>query len=234
MDKSTFIIVGHRGAAGLAPENTLASIRAALNKVIKYMEVDIQRSSDGVLVLMHDKTVNRTTNGKGKVANLSWRALQALDAGTKFSSEFSNEKIPSLESALALISQTDATLIIEVKHPNRFPGIVDELNNIIQLQNASSHVLVMSFNTKFLLELAEIKPNFPIGCIYLYPPHHTAPELQVSKFVSVNWLSAYFFPKRLRRLKEQGITVWAWTVNNSKLKHAIMKLGLNGIVTDFP
>ena len=113
------IMISHRGAAGLAPENTLASIREAIGQGAQFIEVDVQRSADGVLVLMHDRTVNRTTDGRGTIRELTWDEISELDAGSSFSPEFTGEPVPSLDSVLGLIRKSPVNLVLEAKNPGR-------------------------------------------------------------------------------------------------------------------
>ena len=230
---SEFTVIGHRGSAGLAPENTLASIRLALSKGVRYVEIDLQRSKDGVLMIMHDRSVNRTTNGRGAVSELTWSQLQALDAGSWFSPELPCELIPNLESALKLVHQAGAVLIVEVKYPQLYPGLAKELDTLIHNIDASKNVLVMSFNRGFMKELSELNPDYPLGCLYVVPPHPKSVELSYASYVSVFWRLAFLFPNRLRQLRAQGITTWAWTINRPDHIHQARKQGFNGVVTDF-
>jgi len=95
-------VIAHRGGTALAPENTLAASRRAIELGVDYVEIDVRATRDGHLVLMHDRTVNRTTNGSGAVADLELSAIRALDAGTRFSPRFAGERVPTLGEALAL------------------------------------------------------------------------------------------------------------------------------------
>jgi len=95
-------VIAHRGGTALAPENTLAAFRRAIELGVDYVEIDVRVTKDGRFVLMHDRTVDRTTNGFGTVADLDFEALRALDAGSKFSPRFAGEKVPTLDEALAL------------------------------------------------------------------------------------------------------------------------------------
>src|SRR4051812_30983838 len=95
--KHPIAVIGHRGGRALAPENTLAAFRNAIRLGADYVEVDIRETSDGELVLMHDRTVDRTTNGKGAVKDLDFATIRALDAGSKFAPQYAGEKVPTLE-----------------------------------------------------------------------------------------------------------------------------------------
>jgi glycerophosphoryl diester phosphodiesterase len=108
------LIIGHRGAAGLAPENTLASIEKALSLGVDRIEIDIHQTKDNVLVVIHDETLERTTNGKGKIKDLTYREILKYSAGAKFSPACENEKVPTLAEVLDLIDGK-SQLLIELK-----------------------------------------------------------------------------------------------------------------------
>ncbi len=234
MDTNSHIIIGHRGAAGLAPENTLAAIRIAIANGISYVEVDVQRTRDGALVLMHDHNVDRTTNGRGKLAELDWPELQKLDAGIKFSKVYLGEGVPRLDHVLELAKEAGIIIVIEAKNPNLFPGLAAQLNKLIESHGAEQHVILMSFDLIFMHQLASLKPNYPLGCIYYLPPTLESSELSFSKFISVHWLSAYLFPQRLKGLQVRGLSTWAWTINRKNwfVQRIVQKF--NGIISDFP
>ena len=111
------ITIAHRGYAAMAPENTLSSIEAALRAGATTIEVDIQMTADGKIVLMHDRTVDRTTDGSGQISDLTWEYVATLDAGSWFGDDYAGEPIPRIHQALASVMRADVTLAIEVKHP---------------------------------------------------------------------------------------------------------------------
>lgn len=108
-------IIGHRGACGLAPENTVASFRKAAELGVRWVEFDVHLSADGVPVVIHDDTVNRTTSGRGKVAKLTLGELQALDAGCWFQPRFQGERVPTLEAIVALLGKLGMGAVVEIK-----------------------------------------------------------------------------------------------------------------------
>ncbi|NMR95157.1 glycerophosphoryl diester phosphodiesterase, partial [Vibrio parahaemolyticus] len=112
------LLIGHRGVAGSYPENTKISIQAAIDLGLKWVEVDIQPTKDNVLVVCHDHTVNRCSNGQGRVDELTLEELKALDFGSWFSTDFSGEKILTLDELLTLATENKLNLNIEVKVDN--------------------------------------------------------------------------------------------------------------------
>ncbi|KAB2854067.1 MAG: glycerophosphodiester phosphodiesterase, partial [Anaerolineae bacterium] len=122
MSKKPFV-VGHRGASGLAPENTLPALEAGIAAGANLVEVDVQRTTDGVLIIFHDDSLERLTNGKGVVAQKSLAELKALDAGSHFSPQYAGTTLPTLDEALALVMSKGKHLVIEAKSPADFPGM---------------------------------------------------------------------------------------------------------------
>src|SRR5215208_4237927 len=120
-------IIAHRGGSLEAPENTLASFKHAVDVGAKFVELDVQMSSDGVLVIIHDETLDRTTTGSGPVANLTFDELQTFDAGVKKGEQYTGEKIPTLREVLDLCIAAGVGVVIELKSPDLYPGMVEKV-----------------------------------------------------------------------------------------------------------
>lgn len=223
-------IIAHRGASGLAPENTLVAVQEAINLGAYYIEVDVQRSSDRILLLMHDKTINRTTNGQGKVSELSWESLGKLDAGNYFSSEFIGTTIPSLESVLNLIKDNDVNLVIEIKNPHLYPGIEQEIAEIINNHAMSEKVILVSFDYESLQITYRSIPDTLPGFINIYP--FSVPHINDNQLILVFWLSILLDPTLIPRMHAKDYKVWAWTANSPQLMKLLVWLGVDGIATD--
>ena len=144
------ILIGHRGLASSAPENTIEGVKYAIENGIPYVEIDIQRSADGVLLLLHDTTVNRTTNGKGKIGQLNWEYIKSLDAGIQHSRNFKNVRIPDFDSVLSYVSQTEGNLVIEAKNPALYPGIENQILKDLHKYGMHDRVILISFNHNWL------------------------------------------------------------------------------------
>lgn len=225
-------LIAHRGASGLAPENTLAAIHAGFTYGAPMVEVDVQRSADGRLLLMHDLTVDRTTNGHGAVADLTWAEIQALDAGSHFSFRFAGEPAPSLEAALELAQADGVTLMIEVKDPERYPGLATNLIETIDRLAAPAQVLVISFDHDWIVEFQRQAPHIPVGFLAYWAG--SVPRVPAGQVVSVFWGSVLLDPTLAPRLHEAGYEVIVFTVNHPQLMRWLLWLGVDGIVTDYP
>jgi glycerophosphoryl diester phosphodiesterase len=228
------VVISHRGAAGLAPENTLAALREAINQGVGLVEVDVHRTADGVLVLMHDETVDRTTDGTGAVRGLTWDEISKLDAGSHFSPKFAGESVPSLDSALELIAEWPVTLVLEVKNPHLYPGIEQQILEAVKRFDASDRVIVMSFDHGWLERFKENKlaSDITIGLISWLPCNMA--QIASTRVVSVYWPSVLLPPTSVRRIHNQGYQVWVWTVNDTRLMRLLVWLGVDGIITDRP
>ncbi len=214
--------IGHRGAAGHAPENTLAAIRSGIALGCDFVELDVQSTRDGRLVLMHDLLVDRTTNGSGLVSELTWEELQLLDAGT-------GERVPSLEAALAAASG-HAGVILEAKTR----GIGPAMHRAVQASAFPSPVIYASFQHADVLEISRIDPLVRTKVLIEWVPvsgpafaHEAQAALVGLSFASA---SAAF----IAALHGAGLEVLLYTVNEPKLIRTAIQLGADGIISDYP
>jgi glycerophosphoryl diester phosphodiesterase len=219
------IRIGHRGAAGHAPENTLAAIRTGISLGSDFVEVDVQSTLDGRLVLMHDTLVDRTTNGTGLVSSLTWEQLQRLDAGH-------GERIPSLEAALTAASG-HAGIILEAKTP----GIGPAIHRAVRASAFSGPVVYASFLHADILEISQIDPLARtmalIECIPLAGVAF-ARDANAS-LVGLSYDSAdSATPEFIATLHEAGLEVLLYTVNEPSLIRRAIEIGADGIISDNP
>ncbi len=209
------LVIGHRGAKALAAENTLEGIRTAARCRADWVEVDVRLSGDGSLVLMHDETVDRTTNGKGLIEDLSLEEIKALDAG--------GQQVPTLAEAFAAAKGLSMALVVEMKEE----GLEDLVVEILE----GSSSMVTSFYHSSLREIKELS-NLRTGIIIS--------ALPVKPVELALWAGAdAIFPKRVnpRLFKEahrHGLSVYPWTVNTKEEASWLLRLGADGLVTDDP
>src|ERR1700681_951143 len=158
-------IIGHRGASGHAPENTLAAFKRALAQGATFIETDLQLSRDSRFVAIHDDTVNRTTNGQGKVHDLSLAELRRLDAGSWFGSEFTGERIPTLEEILEFSKKHDVVFYLELKPSGSWGG---EHTLVAALRESGEipRTVVISFDIAILASLRKLEPTLMTGVLY--------------------------------------------------------------------
>ncbi len=224
--------VAHRGGAGLAPENTLAAVSEAIRRDVKSIEVDVQRTSDGVLVIVHDTTVERTTNGKGIVGELTWEEINHLDAGSHFSPNFASERIPTLDNILEMITEKNVTLLLEAKSPKSYHGIETQIAEAIQRLEAKDRVVVISFDHEWLRRFQEVVPDVRLGWLSWWMGK--GPQSPIYVTANVHWTSIIIDPTLVRRVHDKGYEIVVWTVNDPWLMRVMLWLGVDGITTDRP
>ena len=225
-------VTGHRGAAGHAPENTLASIRKALEMGADRIEIDVQQSKDGVVVIMHDKTLKRTTNGKGYVRNKTFAELSALVAPAEFAASFPNEKIPTLEEALILINGK-AKFVIEIKDGNAYyPDIEQHIVDLIHQYKAEKWCIVHSFNDAALKKVHELDANIPLHKLFVAGLGRDLAKWDYVQEFSVN--EHFATKKMIEKVHKLGKKINVWTVNDKAKMETLVKMGIDGIISNFP
>lgn len=217
--------VAHRGWSGSAPENTLAAIRLALNdEAIEMIEVDVQLTKDAVPVLMHDFTLERTTNGTGMVRDYTFEELQQLDAGSWFDPQFSGEKIPTLEEVLQL-TKGRVILNIELKKM----GLVDDaleqkVVTLIQKHNMHADVVVTSFNHWAVKEVKQLDPQVKVGIIVYGQPTLIVEQMEEVGADVLALAYPYLNDELIKQVLSHEKEVVSWTVDELDLMQRIANL----------
>lgn len=217
-----FLRIGHRGAAGHAPENTLASLERAIALGADLVEFDVRRSADGALVLLHDPTVDRTTNGKGKVEALPLRKLRSLDARN-------GERIPLLEEALACLSGR-AGAMIEMK----VPGIAAEVSRVVQISRFQGPVIFASFIHQELRVVRKVKNQSDILALFEKMPPNPGFLMNALQATHAGLALKIVSPGSVRRFQAMGIRVFVFTVDEPEDINRMRSLGVEGIISNFP
>jgi glycerophosphoryl diester phosphodiesterase len=214
--------IGHRGAAGHAPENTLAAIKMGISLGVDYVELDVQRARDGGLVLMHDKFVERTTDGTGSVAQLNSLELRRLDAGD-------GERVPLLSEALAA-----ATGHVGIVLESITPGIGPEIQRAVAEFHFEGSVIFSSFVHTDLLAIGKIDPSaMRMALLEGIPVSMTrfALEARASHVgLSIDSVTTDF----VKALHEAGLQVFVYTVNDPRLVELAKQIGVDGVISDRP
>ncbi len=231
-------IFAHRGAKSVAPENTLPAFQAALEMGVDGIELDVQLSKDGVLVVMHNFTVDETTDGHGNVGDFTAAELARLDAGSHFSPDFAGVGVPTLEQVLDLVAGR-CRLNVEIKSRDPLGGDeADVLAALIRRRNLYDQVLVSSFNPIALIKLRLLDPAVPLALLYYGRP--------LPSFLAQVWRSPAMRPQALHphhplvdaELIALARTIPAqvntWTVNDVDEARRLAALGVDAIMSDVP
>jgi len=227
------LVIGHRGASGHAPENTLAAFRKAVALGATFIETDLQLSRDAHFVAIHDPTVNRTTNGKGSVHDLTLAQLRNLDAGSWFGSEFTGERIPTLEEILQFSKKNDVVFYLELKPGGSWGGehaLIGALRDSGELARA----VAISFDAALVLRLREIEPTLMTGLLYdgqFEAPAEKAVEVGARQLLARGDLVT---PALLEQARKRDLPVVCWTVNHPAHMRLLIEAGVHGIMSDYP
>ena len=231
------MITGHRGAAALAPENTLISIQKAAEAGVSWVEIDTQLSADGIPVVFHDETVNRCTNGKGKIADLTLAHLKSLDAGSWFSQDFSGEKIPTLSDALDVCLALDLTLNLELKihHDEHIEPLVKTVVALIKEKGYPlDKLLFSSFQKQALALCLQLMPEVRRGFICEVWNEYSLTSIEANKPYSVHIDHHILTPAIAKSIKEAGYVLKIWTLNKAEKASHFFDMGVDSIITDAP
>ncbi|OLQ94108.1 glycerophosphoryl diester phosphodiesterase [Vibrio ponticus] len=227
-------IVGHRGVAGLYPENTLVSIQAAIDMGLKWIEVDVQPTKDHQLVVCHDHTIDRCSNGFGRVDQYTLEELQQFDFGGWFAPQFNYQPILTLKQLLTLIEPLEIGLNIEVKiDTNRYSETVSELKSLLaQFKLAQERILISSFDHPTLRAVHQAQIGYPIAVLSEKLSSQDWQLLQEIDAVACNLNVHKTNKQQVAQLQQAGYQVWCFTVNNpNQLKHL---QNLDAIFSDYP
>lgn len=227
------LIVGHRGASGHAPENTLAAFRKAVALGATFIETDLQLSRDARFVAIHDDSVDRTTNGQGKVHDQTLALLRRLDAGSWFGSEFSGERIPTLEEILEFSKKNDVVFYLELK-PSGSWGGEHALVGALRESGEVARVVVISFDPGVLSGLRKIEPTLMTGLLFdgqLADPLKAAVDVGARQIVVRGDLVT---PAMIVEAHKRDLQVVCWTVNHPAHIRLLMNAGIDGIMSDYP
>lgn len=225
----------HRGGSSAAPENTAASDEVARRARAEWIENDVQPTKDGVPVILHDTTVNRTTDGTGAIRSLTAAQVAGLDAGSWFAPAYAGQRVPTLASQLDGLKTRGGNLLLEVKGVHTRES-VERIVAEIRDRGMSSRVFVQSFEPQHLRWVRELAPELPLGLLRstLDPdPVAIAKDLELAAY---NPSDAAFRarPGIVAELHAAGVAVNVWTVDDATRWNALEKAGVDGIITNRP
>lgn len=231
------VIFAHRGACALAPENTIASFELASAHQADAIELDAKLSKDGVVMVIHDPTLERTTNGTGKVNQHTLAELKALDAGGKFDPKFSGEKIPTLDEVFEAVGKKLLVNVELTNYSSPKDDLIVKVAEVVKRQNMQDRVLFSSFIPKNLKMMKELLPDAPVALLCLMGLGgllsrsifltHVSPAIIHPYLTDVDPLYVRMEHRRHRR-------VHVWTVNAEQdIKH-MLAMRVDGIFTDDP
>ena len=229
------LVVGHRGALGHAPENTMASFEKGLDWGADLLELDIHMSRDGELVVMHDGDVSRTTDGHGHIIDMTLAEIKRLDAGRWFDTRFRGQRVPTLVEVLAW-ARGRIPLIIEIKGDTQpATGIEEKLVETLRAHQMLDEVMVTSFHHPSVRRVKELEPALVTGIHYTGRLVDTVGAARAALADSVRPRWSYWTADLVEEVHAANLTANTWYPNydDERIEH-LVRLGLDSICTDYP
>ncbi len=237
-------VISHRGANKVTPQNTLEAFKKAIQFRADGFETDVHLTSDGVPVICHNYTIDKTSDGKGKIAANTLDYLKRFDFGSYFHHTFKGVEMPTLEEFLTLSEKANLKVLnVEIKSPkNKDYQIVDKVIDAVKAHNLFDKLLISSFDPDLLVYVKDLDENCQTG--FLYSPDKPitykkvlGKEIDFAKSIGADALHPHqlFVSKELvESAHENGIMVNPWTVNKEKDIIKLVNLGVDGVITDVP
>jgi glycerophosphoryl diester phosphodiesterase len=229
-------VIGHRGAALAAPENTLESFREAANQGAKWVELDVALTADDQILVMHDDTLDRTTNGKGPSSAQTMAELKKLDAGFWFGAQFTGIKLPTLAETVALMTELDMMCNVEIKGSKRnaetSKAVMAELRRTWPASKPKP--MISSFELECLRVAQAEAPEFPRGMLIGGRPVDWLAQARGVAAATINIDNDHATRPWMAELKQPGYGVLVWTVDAPERAARLIEWGADGIITDAP
>ena len=236
MDKEKTKVWAHRGASGYAPENTLDAFRKAVEMGADGIELDVQMTKDGELVVIHDETIDRVSNGKGWVKNYTYEELKKFNFN-KTHLEYTKEEIPTLEQVYLLIKPTNLTINVEIKTGIVFyPGIEERVLELTERLGMKERVIYSSFNHYTIRKIKELDPQAKTGMLYedgiIDAVDYACDVVKADALHPAGY--NVFYPGFLERCRERKRLLHVWTINEEKHMRMLCEAGVDALITNYP
>ena len=228
-------LCAHRGAGKLAPENTLAAFRMGHARGYRMAEFDVKLSADGVAFLLHDDTLDRTTNAKGRADAHTWRELAQLDAGSWHSPAYAGEPLPTLAAVARWSLAHDVAVNIEIKPTRgreRETGAAIAFDAATLWAGASMPPLLSSFSDVALEAAREAVPALPRAYLFDEVDPHTLARAVALRCIAIDAKHTLLVPDFVAQARDVGLRVVAWTVNDPSRAAALCTQGVDTVITD--
>ncbi len=226
-------VIAHRGASAVAPENTMAAFRRAVEMGAECIETDLHLSRDGRLIIVHDATLKRTTSGDGFVRNFTFNELRELDAGSWFAKEFAGEKLPAIEELLDLAGQADLSLYLEIKGGAGY-GVERAVISALRGRKESKAAVVLCFDPSVLDRIHQLDRLLMTGLLFESGGEEMVKEAVRVGARQIGPRGDCVSPELVADAHRRGLKVIAWTVNDPAQMRALAAIGVNGIITNYP
>ena len=234
-DSSTPLIIAHRGASRLAPENTIAAFNLAVELGADAVELDAMLTADGIPVVIHDQTLERSTNGSGKVSSKTAKEICRLNSVAQAYSEYSGEKVPTLEEVFIAVGRK-ILINVEIKNlSSPFDNLVETVIGLVQDMDLSRRVLLSSFNPLALIQAKRISPEIRRAALIGGGPRIIRGFMEMATDYSALHPEVSLVSQNLiNKHHASGRIVNVWTVNDEVEMMRLLAMGVDGLITDVP
>ena len=228
-------IWAHRGASAYAPENSLAAFKLAVEQGADGIELDVQLTADGELVVCHDETIDRTSTGTGAIVDLTLKQLRQYDFSAGY--EGAITRIPTLDEVFDLLDGTEVTLNIELKDSvEPYPGMAQTVVNLVLERGWEERVVISSFNHVSIAEMSAKHVGIPLGVLYegpLFEPWNYAERIG-AQALHPSGYALLIQPETVALAHERGLAVNVWTINDPEHARLCEAIGVDAIITNHP
>jgi glycerophosphoryl diester phosphodiesterase len=230
-------VIGHRGAAGCAPENTLAALRKASELKCRWVEFDVRLTADGQLILLHDERLERTTNGRGKAALLALATVQRYDAGQRFGAAFRGERVPTLVEAVALLGELGIGANVELKAVRGREAETGAMATTLLCGLWPPQLpapLISSFSQKALAAVQACAPPIARGILFRAVPRNWRVLAERFGCATIHVDHRHLHPTLVAEIREWGYPLLAYTVNDPGRASTLFGWGVTSVFSDVP
>jgi len=231
------LIIGHRGASTDAPENTLAAFRQALEQGADGVELDAKLTADGQVIVIHDPTVERTTNGKGKIKELPLAALQELDAGSWKDMRFKGEKLPTLDEVFEAVGHQMLVNVELTNYADPGDALLEKVADLVKRHGVEKNIIFSSFLPNNISRIRKLLPEIPAGLLALEGNSGMLFRSFIGRWYSPQMIHPYYTDANgdyIAREHRRGRRVNVWTVDEPDDIRRLIADGVDGIITDDP
>ncbi len=230
-------LFAHRGVSGEAPENTLAAFKAAAESGAHGIELDVQLTKDGQIVVIHDETIDRTTNGTGYVKDMAWEQLRTYDAGSWFHPSFQGESIPSLEEVLDVVTAHHDSMIINIELKNDqidYPQLEEKVLELLNEKGMIEQTIISSFNPESLKRVRELDPDIETGFLFEGIPANILDRIKPLQVNAIHCEAVFAQSPTGRIVMEMGFPLRVFTINTVEEFQLLKKADVAVVMTDYP
>lgn len=229
------ILIAHRGGSLEAPENTMSAFRHAVEIGMRFVELDVQMTRDGELVVIHDETLDRTTNGSGPVRDYTLEEIRRFDAGSAFDARYAGEQVPTLREVLELCVEAGVGVVIELKAPEINIGMEEKVAAIVgeMWTRGAENIWCISFHHDAIRKMRSLDAAMPLGYLYMPGEDFAQPDDTVQA-VCPYFMSAIQHPEQVARAHQLGKFVFVYTANEEAHMRQLVEAGVDGMVSDRP